>query len=783
MSSPTPKFGGLCLTLCLSTLAFDLTGHPGLTADFPFQTTLFGGVVAVTAGTILVDRASTPPAFQAVVGLLLWSVISAFQSIDRNLSLQQLLNLTSASGILILMALSTNTDARRRRAAWSLFAIALASSTWAWIADHYNQAHLRLSGNWTNPDTFALIPLGGFFLSGMLSTQRGAARWLTGLSAGLFAATLVKTWSRSSWIGLALGLLVVIQRNRARRSNRLNESLKVVSAGLIGLLVLLIQSGGLLNLKARLGSTFRNPFDVPLRLEVAGGSLKASASYLPFGSGPGTFCLAFQKFRSADTPTPEYMNSAHNDFLQLLVEIGPLGALLWLAILYQGWMAVSSSQNKDLSPQNAWLEAGCVAFFTFSIFNFASPVPASLAWWWALQGLCIGGSAQTCRGKGPYSSSIPIAAVLAAFGTLTVVFSAFGFLAQRHSLEAEKLLEKGAIQEALTAVSQSIRLSPYEVTFRLQRAKLCEQLAHSDPRWRQQAKHDIERAQHLSPYDLKVLFAHYNLALEEQDWERLFAVVQRGLKAAPQDRRFRRYQAGLQAREGLYGEAAANLIGMGEPWPSELPVILYAEFVRAPENFAIQIRQLQDSPDFEKLIKSVIKVSVDTKDYRAVSELYRWLLAQPQVDPAAVYLLWSIDSAALGKTEESAKLAQEALTRTSFRQDLYLEILSRNAFPLDSTIISKLLERVRNRPSDIRARTVLAGLLSPDKAIDLLTEGLALNPNDPQLLNGMRLAFQRAGVSQVASDYQARAIKAGYTDRPSSLRIKLFKTNNVRSSN
>lgn len=736
----------------------------------------------MVAGTILVDRGSCSSAFQAVACLLLWSLASAFQSIDRNLSMQQLLNLTSASGIMILMAVSASTNARRRRAAWSLFAIALTSSTWAWVTDYYNPIHQRLSGNWTNPDTFALIPLGGFFVCGMLATQRGPSRWLTGSSAGLFAATLVKTWSRSSWIGLVLGLLVVIHRNRTRRSNRLNESLRVVSVGLIPILVLLIQSGGLLNLKARVDRTFRNPFDVPLRLEVASGSLKASASYFPFGSGPGTFCLAFQKYRDADTPTPEYMNSAHNDFLQMLVEIGPLGALLWLTILYQSWVTVSSSSKKDISSQDSWLEACCVAFFTFSIFNFASPVPASLAWWWALQGLCLSGSAQTCQGKGSDSCCKAMAAVLAAFGTLAVAFSAFGFLAQRHSDEARKLREKGALQEAMTAVSQSVRLSPYEVTFRLQRAELCEKLADSDPRWKQQAKHDIERAQRLSPCDLRVLFAQYNLAVEEQDWERLSAVVQRGLRAAPQDPRFRRYQAGLQARQGLYGKAAANLIEMGEPWPSELPVILYAEFVRSPEDFTTLVRQLQDSPDFERLIKSVIKVSVDSKDYRAVSEFYRWLVAQPQVDPAAVYLLWSIDSAKLGKAEESAKLAQEALAHTNSGQDLYLEILSSNAFPLDSTTKSTLLERVQKRPSDVRTRTVLAGLLSPDKAVDLLTEGLALSPNDPELLNGMRLAFQRAGVAQLASDYQARAIEAGYTERPPSLRIKFFKTNHARST-
>jgi O-antigen ligase len=72
--------------------------------------------------------------------------------------------------------------------------------------------------------------------------------------------------------------------------------------------------------------------------------------FLPFGSGFGTFESVFNMYEPAWMLTSRYMNQAHNDAMQLVIEGGvPALAiagtgLLWLA--WSGWSRLRSSQRE-----------------------------------------------------------------------------------------------------------------------------------------------------------------------------------------------------------------------------------------------------------------------------------------------------------------------------------------------------------------------------------------------------------------------------------------------------
>jgi O-antigen ligase len=61
--------------------------------------------------------------------------------------------------------------------------------------------------------------------------------------------------------------------------------------------------------------------------------------YFPLGSGPGTFEAAYGAIESDALLQPSYLNEAHNDLLQVFVELGVFAVPLLL------WPAVSIARN------------------------------------------------------------------------------------------------------------------------------------------------------------------------------------------------------------------------------------------------------------------------------------------------------------------------------------------------------------------------------------------------------------------------------------------------------
>jgi O-antigen ligase len=73
------------------------------------------------------------------------------------------------------------------------------------------------------------------------------------------------------------------------------------------------------------------------RIETLPDVALALQTYLPWGSGMGTFVPVFNAAESLDNVGSRFFNHAHDDYLELLIEAG-IGALLALATFF-GWLA------------------------------------------------------------------------------------------------------------------------------------------------------------------------------------------------------------------------------------------------------------------------------------------------------------------------------------------------------------------------------------------------------------------------------------------------------------
>ncbi|HEY8063931.1 MAG TPA: O-antigen ligase family protein [Methylosinus sp.] len=87
------------------------------------------------------------------------------------------------------------------------------------------------------------------------------------------------------------------------------------------------------------------------RIEIYRTTWRAASSFMPFGAGFGTFASIYQMFETPRQITPEFINRAHNDWLELWLE----GGVVSMAVVgaFFVWFFAASSQVWRDSEESA----------------------------------------------------------------------------------------------------------------------------------------------------------------------------------------------------------------------------------------------------------------------------------------------------------------------------------------------------------------------------------------------------------------------------------------------
>jgi O-antigen ligase len=254
--------------------------------------------------------------------------------------------------------------------------------------------HGSIYGSYVNHDHYAglmemLVPFPLVVSMGHL--LRGGKRALVAFATILMAGTIFLSGSRGGMLAFVLEIfffaaLTLVQRRNPRVALGL-----IVLCALVLTFLIFLGKGQVLGRLGDLGPG--------IRLDITKDCLRMFSHRPVLGWGLGTFPTIYPSYRSFYTNL--FVNEAHNDYAQLLVETGLLGfgLMLWFLVrLYR--YGLPTSRRWEFKWDGAVSLAallGCTGLLLHSFVDFNLQIPANAALFYVLCGLAASPSAKLSK--------------------------------------------------------------------------------------------------------------------------------------------------------------------------------------------------------------------------------------------------------------------------------------------------------------------------------------------------------------------------------------------------
>ena len=220
--------------------------------------------------------------------------------------------------------------------------------------------------------------------------------------AALMAGSIFLSGSRGGMLAflVQMGVLAVLLLRSKKGNWRQPVMLAIFLAAVVGFLVWL---GGndLTRRLASIHSEAHAEISGGTRLTIDRDGLRMLLKRPALGWGLGTFPVVYPQFRSFYTTF--FVNQAHNDYLQLLVETGVIGfaVVVWfLVALFRGASAKLKDWNETSSGAlTVAALLGCIGILVHSFFDFNLQIPANAALFYVLCALAAAPPLQESQRK------------------------------------------------------------------------------------------------------------------------------------------------------------------------------------------------------------------------------------------------------------------------------------------------------------------------------------------------------------------------------------------------
>jgi O-antigen ligase len=210
---------------------------------------------------------------------------------------------------------------------------------------------------------------------------RGPRKVMAGIAAAFMACTIFLSGSRGGMLAFVIEMgvlaIVVVWGQKNRKTTVALATFLVIGVGL----VLWLGGSELAKRLATIHADTKTELSGGTRLEIDRDAIKMFARKPILGWGLGTFPEVYPQFRSFHTNF--FINEAHNDYLQLLVEMGSLGGvtLLWfLWAVYRNGIRKLKNWPEDTNGAVALAALlGVSGIMVHSLVDFNLQIPANAA--------------------------------------------------------------------------------------------------------------------------------------------------------------------------------------------------------------------------------------------------------------------------------------------------------------------------------------------------------------------------------------------------------------------
>jgi O-antigen ligase len=216
--------------------------------------------------------------------------------------------------------------------------------------------------------------LAAYACTGIKSAEQAKFRLILSIAAGLvLIPLLLVTGSRAGIITGLLGLLsvifiyrtpkVIVSAKRKVAKKRLSYIAVTFAIVTVSLLSILFSRA------TAIDRLFSDNINEDARAKIFAPAIEKAWNYFPFGSGMGSFATTFKIDEPAATISPEFINRAHNDYLELYLT-GGLPALILLsimicAVLVSAWKLWKT--RKELGKPLIYGRASIIICFIFMV--------------------------------------------------------------------------------------------------------------------------------------------------------------------------------------------------------------------------------------------------------------------------------------------------------------------------------------------------------------------------------------------------------------------------------
>lgn len=714
-------------------------------------------------------------------GLLIWMAFSSQWGLDAYLSQRSLATFVGAVAFLWAVQCGTRNSRDWRLSAHTFVMLCSLVSLAAWpkgITVAIKTGHIpALTGTFNNPDTFSILPLFALMLApGLLERATYKVGGLVCLQIGILFVTLVATGCRASLLGLGVGLIAFGGTLFYNRSNTHFKHLKILLAVPIALALLVLP---LSNFGVSVFDKYSKTLSTEsiareeTRIEVASYGWKAAIQHPLTGAGPGCFGLAFQTVRPPGHDRL-YVNIAHNDPVEVAVELGLPGFLLWTALTIACLQKpFKLLQNGRRPVAAASMMSAVLAITIYSFFNFViSERPALWAEFWIF-GLALSFPSSRLTYREKTAVRYLFSLCLLALSFWSVQFGYRSVQADSLFLQSQNFARELQVERAIQSLESAIEFQPQRANLRLEFVKLEKSWSAFYPAYESQDRRlkALEAAEEASPANLGVLLAISEFYVETGDLTRAASYLDRALQLTPHRPSLRERRAALAIRQGDLETAISQLIleSPNKKRNEQLATLLVALELEAAGRSQPILEASRKSETTERL-NEILELAVNNcaanQHWKAGLNL---AVQAAKMSPDDLCLQLR-QANLLGKVENTRaewELLDKTIVETKPSSDTcYGTLLERwYLLSLEQGQRDKALDRLKDDLEEdgriVSVRILLSQALledgKTDKAIALLREGLDKNSRSLPLLKELAFQYEKIGHRDLAINYYREA--------------------------